>query len=178
MVYLARKITRAKWESREGFAAGEIPADAVTADLRTTGNTLSFWKCELPPDDGSRAVVLALATGADRIDRMDLVWVAEDALLAQGIALHPSEGRTPVTSLRDQHVDLIQLDLGRLAKVATLLAQALARHQQRRFTRKEVIEIVVEAIHHNLLSVSELDAKVREEIENAVAAKSAGLGHR
>ena len=178
MVYLARKITRAKWESREGFAAGEIPADAVTADLRTTGNTLSFWKCELPPDDGSRAVVLALATGADRIDRMDLVWVAEDALLAQGIALHPSEGRTPVASLRGQHVDLIQLDLGRLAKVATLLAQALARHQQRRFTRKEVIQIVVDAIHHDLLSASELDPGVREEIENAVATKSAGLGHR
>ena len=83
-----------------------------------------------------------------------------------------------MASLRGQHIDLIQLDLGRLAKVATLLAQALARHQQRRFTRKEVIEIVVEAIRHDLLSVSELDAKVREEIENAVAAKSAGLGHR
>jgi hypothetical protein len=174
MVYLARKITRAKWESREGFAAGEIPADAVTADLRTTGNTLSFWKCEPPPEDGIRAVVLALATGADRIDRMDLVWVAEDALHAQGIALHPSEGRTPVASLRGQHFDLIQLDLGRLAKVATLLAQALARHQQRRFTRKEVIQIVAEAIHHNLLSASELDPGVRKEIENAIAAKSAG----
>lgn len=178
MVYLARKITRAKWESREGFAEGEIPADAVTADLRTSGNTLSFWKCELPPNDGIRAVVLALATGADRIDRMDLVWVEEDTFRANGIALNPSEGRTPVASLRDQHVDLIRLDLGRLTKVATLLAQALAQNQQRRFTRKEVIEIVVEAIRHDLLSASELDAKVREEIENAVAAKSVGLGHR
>ncbi|TVR63975.1 MAG: hypothetical protein EA420_06150 [Candidatus Competibacteraceae bacterium] len=90
MAYLARKITRPKWESREGFAAGEIPADAVTADLRTTGNTLSFWTCEPPPDDGIRAVVLALATGADRLDRMDLVWVEEEAFRANGIALNPS----------------------------------------------------------------------------------------
>lgn len=178
MVYLARKITRAKWESREGFAAGEIPADAVTADLRTTGNTLSFWKCEPPPDDGIRAVVLALATGADRIDRMDLVWVEDDAFRANGIALNPSEGRTPVTSLHGQHVDLIRLDLGRLATVATLVAEALTRNQQRRFTRREVIEIVVEAIHHDLLSVSELDPRVREEIENAVAAKPSGPGRR
>jgi hypothetical protein len=79
MVYLARKITCAKWESREGFAAGGIPADAVTADLRTTGNTLSFWKCEPPPDDGIGAVVLGLATGAARIDWLDLVWVEEDS---------------------------------------------------------------------------------------------------
>lgn len=178
MAYLARKITRPKWESREGFAAGEIPADAVTADLRTTGNTLSFWTCEPPPDDGIRAVVLALATGADRIDRMDHVWVEEDALRAKGIALNPSESRTPVASLRGQHVDLIRLDLGRLATVATLVAGALTRDQQRRFTRREVIEIVVEAIHHDLLSVSALDPRMREEIENAVAAKPSGPGRR
>jgi hypothetical protein len=174
MVYLARKITRARWESREGFAAGEIPADAVTADLRTTDNTLSFWICEPPPDDGIRAVVLALATGADRIDRMDLVWAEDDAFRANGIALNPSEGRTPVASLRGQHVDLIRLDLGRLATVATLVAEALTRNQQRRFTRRKVIEIVVEAIHHELLSVSELDSRVSEEIESAVAAKPSG----
>jgi hypothetical protein len=178
MAYLARKITRPKWESREGFAAGEIPADAVTADLRTTGNTLSFWTCEPPPDDGIRAVVLALATGADRLDRMDLVWVEEEAFRAKGIALNPSEGRTPVASLRGQHVDLIRLDVGRLATVATLVAGALTRYQQRRFTRREVIEIVVEAIHHDLLSVSALDPRMREEIENAVAAKPSGPGRR
>lgn len=177
MVYLG-KITRAKRESREGFAEGEIPVGAVKVDLRTMGNTLSFWKCEMPPDDGIRAVALALATGADRIDRMDSVWVEEDTFHAHGIALNPSKGRTPFASLRGQHVDLIRLDLGRLATVATLVAGALTRNQQRRFTRREVMEIVVEAIHHDLLSVSALDPRMREEIENAVAAKPSGPGRR
>ncbi|TVR63974.1 MAG: hypothetical protein EA420_06145, partial [Candidatus Competibacteraceae bacterium] len=72
-------------------------------------------------------------------------------------------------SLRGQHVDLIRLDVGRLATVVTLVAGALTRYQQRRFTRREVMKIVVEAIHHDLLSVSALDPRMREEIENAVA---------
>jgi len=58
------------------------------------------------------------------------------------------------------------------------VAGALTRDQQRRFTRREVIEIVVEAIHHDLLSVSALDPRMREEIENAVAAKPSGPGRR
>ena len=34
-MFLARKITQAKWRPREGFAEGEIAADAVTVDLKT-----------------------------------------------------------------------------------------------------------------------------------------------
>jgi hypothetical protein len=42
---LARKTTRAKWQPKPDLAEGEIAADAVTVDSRTTGNTLSFWRC-------------------------------------------------------------------------------------------------------------------------------------
>ena len=34
-MFLARKITRAKWNPQKGLSEGEIVADAVTADLRT-----------------------------------------------------------------------------------------------------------------------------------------------
>ncbi len=43
-MFLARKITQAKWRPKEGFADGEIAADAVNADLRTQDNSLSFWR--------------------------------------------------------------------------------------------------------------------------------------
>ena len=45
MSVLARKISRAKWEATKDLGDGEIQADAVSADLRTMGNTLSFWRC-------------------------------------------------------------------------------------------------------------------------------------
>ena len=31
-MFLARKITRAKWDAEQGMAEGEISADAVTGD--------------------------------------------------------------------------------------------------------------------------------------------------
>ena len=42
-MFLIRKIARAKWESKDDLSKEEIPADAVTVDLRTSDNVLSFW---------------------------------------------------------------------------------------------------------------------------------------
>ena len=50
----------------------EIAADAVTADLRTSGNALSFWRC------GSAAATeverVALATAPPETASTDLTW--------------------------------------------------------------------------------------------------------
>jgi len=165
MPYLTRKITRAKWESGDELGADEIPADAVTADLRTTGNTLSFWKIENPSDEEIRITALALATGAERIDRLDLAWVEEDGFQDDGLSLNPNDGRTPVVSLRKNHVDVTKLDLDRLCKVAVSVSQAISRGQHQRFTKKELINIIVEAVGKGLLSLSDLAPNVREEIE-------------
>jgi hypothetical protein len=51
---LARKVARAKWEPRSDLGDGTIAADAVTADLRTTENTLSFWRCNSSSADDLR----------------------------------------------------------------------------------------------------------------------------
>ena len=72
-------------------------------------------------------------------------------------------------SLRSRHVDVAKLDLSRLSIAATLLAQALAQGQHRRLTKREVIEIVVEAVRQNLVSVDEFEPKVKEEVEKPIA---------
>ena len=43
-MFVARKISSSKWEKHPEFSAGEIRADAVTADLQTKGDALSFWR--------------------------------------------------------------------------------------------------------------------------------------
>ena len=74
--FFARKITRAKWMRHPELSAGEIAADAVTADLRTSGNALSFWRCGSAAEVEVERVALAMAAAGDRIDRLDLVWIA------------------------------------------------------------------------------------------------------
>lgn len=165
MPYLARKITRAKWESGDELGAEEIPADAVTVDLRTTSNALSFWKLEKPSDEEIRLTALALATGADRIDRLDLAWVEEVGFHNDGLSLNPNDGRTPVVSLRKNHVDVTKLDLDRICKVAVSVSQAISRGQHQRFTKRELVKIIVEAVINGLLSPSDLAPNVKEEIE-------------
>jgi hypothetical protein len=108
---LARKIARAKWEQKPELSAGEIAADAVTADLRTTDNTLSFWRCRtIAPDDVKRAV-LAVAATADRLDRLDVVYLEENAVSNAGLTMRDTLGDTPVASLRGLHVDVARLIL-------------------------------------------------------------------
>ena len=165
MLYLARKIARAKWEKKDGLEPGDIPADAVTIDLRTTNNALSFWEFDSPPDDGIRAAALAIASGADRLDRLDIAWLNRDNISNEGISIRSSEGRTPVGYLRNTHVDVEKLDLGRLGKVSYCIHNALDKAQFRRFTKKEIISMVLDAVAKGLVSLNELDPKVQEEIK-------------
>ena len=168
MSVLARKISRAKWEAGEDLGEDEIPADAVSADLRTTGNTLSFWSC---PSDGYgdlRKAVLALAAAAERVDRMDLAWVEEALVRKHEIITALTRGRTPVESLQEHHVDLVRLDVRRLGKVAELLADAIHHGNHCRMTRKQVLAIVAEAVRDDLVPLKDLQRGVQEEVQKAL----------
>lgn len=66
-MYLARKITLSKWEARHGLSEEEIAADAVTADLRTQKNSLSFWRCRTETDGDVEKAVLAIAAAGRRV---------------------------------------------------------------------------------------------------------------
>jgi len=173
MSYLARKISRAKWEPKEGLEPNEISADAVTADLRTQSNNLSFWKIGNPTnDDELCTVALALATGANRIDPVDLTWVETNNFSANGVEINKTDGRTPVKSLIKSHVDVIKLDMKRLCSVAVLVDDALGKNQHRRFTKTEIVKIIIKAINQNLVSKSDLQPKVIEEIEKKLTSPS------
>lgn len=163
LVFLVRKITRAKWHSRLGL--GAIPADAVTADLRTTNNTLSFWQCGDGTNDEINEAVLALAAGGQRIDNIDIVWMSDRDLRADGHSLRCTAGRTPVAEMLDRHVDLCFLDYARLGKVAGRVMSAIEQGRHRRLTKKRVTAIIAEAIQRGRLDPSDLQDNVRKAVK-------------
>lgn len=164
---LARKISLAKWKNPEWGA--EIPADAVTGDLRTWGNTLSFWTIAAPSQDELEEVVLALASAADRIDKIDLTWIDRDVLASEGIDLEATPGATPVEALRGRHIDLARLDLGRPSRVATLVSQAVTGDHHRRWTKNEVLRILVAAARRQDFDPAKLTGTVQKEVLGALA---------
>lgn len=168
MPILARKIGLAKWESKVGVADYEIPADAVTVDLRTSGNALSFWKCRGTSKEDLHSVVLALACSADRLDKIDVAWIQRVKIEQAGLVVQETEGHTPVPSLVRQHVDVPRLDFYRLGKVAKLLNAAVTEERYYRFRKKEILALIANAAQRGLLALGELSEKVREEVKKKV----------
>lgn len=164
MTVLARKITRAKWEPKTQLSSGEIAADAVTVDLRTTGNTLSFWRCDTMSKSDLARAVLALAASAERPDKIDLVYVSEESVGAAELATRDTAGDTPIASLREYHVNIEKLDYVRLGIVAGLIVRALETSAFLRLPKNEVVSLLVEAVRSELVAISDLRGNMKETV--------------
>ena len=164
-MFLARKISRAKWGPKQDLSKDEISADALTSDLRTMDNTLSFWRCGKGTDRDVEEVALAIAAGGDRLDKIDIVLLAEIDLCADGQTMMDSRGRTPVTELADQHVDVRRLDYVRLGKIANRVAASIRQSERfRRLEKRRVKKLVEEAVKQGRIHPGELRQRIREEI--------------
>lgn len=163
---LARVISRAKWEQKKWMDEGQISADAVTADLRTQNNSLSFWRCADGTDEEINNVALAIAAGRDKIDKVEIVLIDDEDLKTDGQTIKTSDGRTPVESLVRLHVDVTQLDYCRLGKVARRVASAVAADQCHRIPKNRIAKLLVTAITvGEILQIGKLNEKLRLQVQ-------------
>lgn len=163
-MFLSRKISRAKWAVASELSEGEIPADAVTADLRTQQNSLSFWRCSTDSDRDVEEAALAIASAGDRIDRLDIVWVDYEDLQSDNHAMADTEGRTPITDMVVKHVDVSRLDYVRLGMVARRVAGAIEASRCRRLTRRRVKALIEEAVLQGRVDPDALGEGIRAEL--------------
>ena len=152
------------------LSAGEIAADAVTSDLRTGRNALSFWRCGNAAEAEVERVALTMAAAGDRIDRLDLVWIEEEHLAADGQAWQQTDGRTPVEESRSLHVDVIRLDYVRLGSVARRVANAIAGERCVRYTRGRVKKLLVDAVGRGDVALADLADRIGDEVADALRA--------
>ena len=167
-MFLARKITRAKWSPKPGFVAGEIPADTVTSDLRTQENSLSFWKCGNGTISEVDEAVLALAAGGGRVDKIEVVWLAEEDLRNDEQKYHETEGNTKVNELENQHVDMYLLDYVRLGKVANRIVSAIEDCRYRRLSKQQVLTLIAAAVRQKRVELADLKENVQEEVSKVL----------
>ena len=163
-MFLARKISLAKWSKKSELEVGEIPADAVTADLRTQDNKLSFWRCGDAEGIEINEAVLALSAAGTRVDKIDVVWLAADDLQNDGQTLQDTKGRTPVLELAELHVDVCRLDYIRLGKVAQRIVTALKEEQYLRLRKARVKSLLGKAVKQERIDPNDLQQRVREEL--------------
>jgi hypothetical protein len=163
---LGHKVSISRWNEAGGLPEGRIQADAITADLRTQDNRLSFWNCG--EDDVNDAMladaVLAVASSMDRASKVDLVWVLRESLEKYGYLLDFNDGQTPVKGLKGRHVDVCGLDYEGLGRVARQVSVAVKAGQWRRYSQKKVLELLAAAVKQDRLDVEELKEKLRESV--------------
>ena len=163
---LARKVNLAKWQKHQGLSLQEIPADAITNDLRTKSNTLSFWECIDPSgtDDCPKDAALAIAASGQHIEGIDIIWFSSDVLEKSGQTLNHTAGDTPVTDMINRHVDACHLDGVRLLQIADQITGAIQSKKRHRFTKKQVETLLVEAVRQNRVNIIDLKTNVQEKV--------------
>lgn len=166
-MFLARTITRAKWEPKQGMQEGEISADAVTGDLRTRDNSLSFWTCG--GKDDANEVALAIAAGRVKVEKVEVVWLDDADLRKDGHKIERTDGDTPVEDLAKRHVDVRQLDYERLGKVAHRIVSAIEADQYSRFTRTRVKTLLAAAVSCGRVKLENLHENVRSEVQEKIS---------
>lgn len=171
-MFLIRKITRAKWGLKQGLSSKEIPADAVTVDLRTKGNSLSFWKCKSDSRENIEEVALAIVAAGNSVERLDLICIANDKLQEDGQTWKDTDGRTPVEDLVKQHVDVYRLDYVRLGKIASRIATAIKADGYIYLTKKSLTKLLVAAVKQERIDLDELGEKVKVEVQKLLDQES------
>ncbi len=168
MDYLARKITRGKWaRAAEGMQPDAIRADAITACLRTSNDTLSVWECQDTLIDASQAI-LALAAAGNQVDKLDVVLLNKGELAAVGVATEstPENARTVVADLAQRHVDIVSVEMSRLSAISSLIASRVRSDAQcYQLTRKQVATLIYDAVASGRIDKNALDAKLVSEVE-------------
>ncbi|HFE46838.1 MAG TPA: hypothetical protein ENJ18_15330 [Nannocystis exedens] len=163
MAFLARKVARPKWMPLGG--SPQIQADAIACDLRTSGNTLSFWRFPSANDELFKNAALALVSTWQRLDKIDLIAIPENVLLPH-VKLRETPGATAVADLRSFHVDAVELSIESLCLVARELAKEIRREggMYRRLPKKSVLHLIREAIEQRRLNPADLDPGLRTKV--------------
>ncbi|RYF02385.1 MAG: hypothetical protein EOO32_00240 [Comamonadaceae bacterium] len=160
---LARKVNLSKWRQHETAGIDCIPADAITNDLKTFGNTLSFWRVK-EDAEGLDNAMLAILGSQERIDKLDIAiipanFMADDRLLVD------TPGKTCFTSLETLHVDLSFLNSEHLAAVARALAACVYNNQTTKVARADFTSRIKAGISLHKVPPSQVSESVRKELK-------------
>ena len=166
-MFLAHKISLAKWDKILNLPVNLIPADAITTDLRTEGNTLSFWNCgdQQVTMAALEEVSLAILTEFNRAQKIYLFWLNKEALEACGYHIEQTDGKTKVPDLVSLHHDICDLDYELLGDMARRVQEALIAEHWRQLRREEVLKLAVDATMDKRLDIEDLKPQFRSEVE-------------
>lgn len=122
MAYLMRKITLPRWiqEQHEVSCAEDINAESLS-DLCADENAISTWYVGDKTETEIKQAVLALASGFRSLDEIKVVFLDDEEIRKAGLSIKSNAGITKIEEYADLHRDIVQLNAGKLIKLADLV---------------------------------------------------------
>ena len=161
MAFLLRTVTNPKWVKSDWMQPGDVPADALS-DLRATDNKLSVWSVQ--SDAANLDVVLtALAAHRERLDKIDYTLIDDSILPPIPIDSVRSDANTPYVSANPAHMDLIQLSVNKIAR----LAHVMMPLHRIRVSEKQVKKLLMDALRNGYLDRDRIKPDLLSELEPA-----------
>lgn len=162
MSFFVRKISKGKWKSENDEPI--IKADALTSCLRTSGNTLSFWRIEdLAQIEDAK---LAIAASNTNLETFDIVVFSHAEMEDFGAPILETAGKTACTDLANSHRDLAELTSDHLIRVSHAVLRKVREDQIVRVTKAKVVTMLSSAAANQ-----RLDVDLMSEVSDAVKIK-------
>lgn len=120
--------------SSDWASLARIPSDALTICMKTQGNTLSFWRVDAG-ENGEDEAILALLGTQNRIDKIDIVFIEDNAV--EDVTFAATLGNTIFADLRNLHVDIADLDHIAFLKTAGALGAQIFEDNIKRVTKSD-----------------------------------------
>jgi len=160
MGFFVRKISKGKWRSDSDEPV--IKADALTSCLRTSGNTLSFWRI----DDLAQIeeAKLAIAASNSNLDTFDIVVFTSEEMEAFGAPIKETKGDTACRDLADSHRDLAELNADHLIRVSHAVLRKVKADDIERVTTPKLKVLMSAAANNDRLDLDLLSDSVKIKI--------------
>lgn len=125
-------------------------------------HSLSVW--EVISETDIDEAVLAIVSGGDHLEAIDVVLMSSDYLTEKGINCVRTNGSTPVGDLVEKHIDLSNLTYKSLGIVAYHIVDKINDQKVKRYTIRQLKEILNQAISQNRLTPDKLKDSIREKL--------------
>lgn len=145
---------------------GDLDADFLGQEMRTSGNTLSVWRSEtLEKADLYKAIKAALLSST-QINASQFIIIDSDALAEAKIATDDHElGKTAYKGLEHLHTNLCELTYEKIGVLLKLYKDVCGlKERTPKIEKKEFKDIIHEANALNVLDISVLEEHMQKEI--------------
>ena len=138
-----------------------LQADAITGDLRTNKNTLSFWAVNDIDELKKAVVALSFMPVSTDLEKIDVIWIDDKDLTQQGLVIEPTKGKTAAIRHIDIHRDVCNLTYSSLGIVASAVMNAIHSGCYKRIGATMVKDYAKEALINGEIDTNLCDPKLK-----------------